>query len=49
MTNDKRIEIFQSGDGQACIEVRLEGDTVWLNRQQLSELFGRDAKRSANT
>ena len=44
MTNDKQIEIFQSGDGQARIEVRLEGDTVWLNRQQLSELFGRDVK-----
>ncbi len=44
MTNDKQIEIFQSGDGQARIEVRLEGDTVWLNRQQLAELFGRDVK-----
>jgi|TARA_R110002020_G_scaffold475043_1_gene708400 hypothetical protein len=44
MTNDKQIEILQSGDGQARIEVRLEGDTVWLNRQQLSELFRRDVK-----
>ena len=44
MTNDKQIEIFQSGDGQARIEVRLAGDTVWLNRQQLAELFGRDVK-----
>ena len=24
--------------------VRLEDDTVWLNRQQLAELFGRDVK-----
>lgn len=44
MTNDKQIEIFQSGDGQAQIEVRLKDDTVWLNRQQLAELFGRDVK-----
>jgi hypothetical protein len=26
------------------IEVRLENETVWLNRQQLSLLFGRDVK-----
>ena len=26
------------------IEVRLVDDTVWLNRQQLAELFGRDVK-----
>lgn len=26
------------------LEVRLEDDTVWLNRQQLAELFGRDVK-----
>ena len=26
------------------LEVRLEGDTVWLNRQQMSLLFGRDVK-----
>jgi hypothetical protein len=26
------------------IEVRLEDETVWLNRQQLTILFGRDVK-----
>lgn len=44
MSTDKQIEIYQSDDGQAQIEVRLEADTVWLNRQQLAELFGRDIK-----
>lgn len=39
-----QIEIYQSDDGQAHIEVRLEDETVWLNRQQLAELFGRDVK-----
>ena len=34
------IVIFESGDGS--VEVRLEGDTVWLSLQQLAELFGRD-------
>ena len=31
-------------DDEVRLEVRLEEDTVWLNRQQLSELFGRDIK-----
>lgn len=44
MTPESRIEIFQTVDGQTQIEVRLEADTVWLNRQQLAELFGRDIK-----
>ncbi|MCP4236333.1 MAG: hypothetical protein GY770_22595 [Aestuariibacter sp.] len=42
--NNKQIEIFQSQDGQTLVEVRFEEDTVWLNRQQLAELFGRDVK-----
>ena len=31
-------------DEEVRIEVRLEEDTVWLNRQQLAELFARDVK-----
>lgn len=42
--NNNQIEIYQTEDGQTEIEVRLETDTVWLNRQQLAELFGRDVK-----
>lgn len=34
------IVIFEAGD--RSVEVRLEGDTVWLSLQQLAELFGRD-------
>ena len=34
------IVIFESGD--RAVQVRLEGDTVWLSLQQLSELFERD-------
>ncbi len=44
MSTDKQIEIYQSDDGQTQIEVHLQADTVWLNRQQLAELFGRDVK-----
>ena len=34
------IVIFESG--KRSVEVRLEGETVWLSLQQLAELFGRD-------
>ena len=37
------LEIYQS-DGETQIEVRFENETVWLNRSQLSILFGRDIK-----
>ena len=37
------IEIFESATG-AEIEVSLGDDTVWLNRQQLTDLFDRDVK-----
>ncbi len=41
---EKKIEMFQTSDGQTDIRVQFEEDTVWLNRQQLSELFDRDVK-----
>lgn len=44
MTTNKQIEIYQGVDGQTEIEVRLEAESVWLSRQQLAELFGRDVK-----
>jgi hypothetical protein len=36
------IVIYQSGDGSMTIEVRLEGETVWLRQEQISQLFGRE-------
>lgn len=44
MPSNNRIEIYQTADGQTQIEVKLEQETVWLNRQQLAELFERDIK-----
>ena len=41
--NQGEIVMYQP-DETIRLEVRLENDTVWLNRQQLSELFGRDVK-----
>lgn len=42
MNKENTIEIYQTADGQTEIEVRLEGDTVWLSQAQMAELFGRD-------
>lgn len=43
--NDKgNIIIYQTKDGQILIDVRLENETVWINRQQMAELFDRDVK-----
>ena len=41
---NNQIVIYQSKDGKIQLDVKLENETVWLNRQQLSELFGRDIK-----
>tara|TARA_R100001369_G_scaffold7199_1_gene18368 strand:- start:6323 stop:6655 length:333 start_codon:yes stop_codon:yes gene_type:complete len=36
------VEIYQSADGQAQVDVRFEQETVWLSQAQMTELFGRD-------
>lgn len=36
------IIIYQSADGSIAAEVRLEGETVWLRQEQISQLFGRE-------
>jgi hypothetical protein len=38
------IVLYESNDLSSRIEVRVEEDTVWLNRQQISDLFSRDVK-----
>ena len=41
---ENKIIIYQTEDGQTQIDVRLEQDMIWLTRQQLADLFGRDYK-----
>lgn len=41
---NNEILLYQSNELTERIEVRLENETVWLNRQQLALLFGRDIK-----
>ena len=43
MENNGEIILYQP-DSEVKLEVRIEDETVWLNRQQLSELFNRDVK-----
>ena len=43
MENKGEIILYQP-DNEVRLEVRLEDETVWLNRQQLSVLFDRDIK-----
>ena len=43
MDNQGEIILYQP-DESLKLEVRLEGDNVWLNRSQLAELFDRDIK-----
>lgn len=38
------IILYHSEELASRIEVRIEEDTVWLNRQQIATLFGRDVK-----
>jgi death-on-curing family protein len=40
--NNGEIIIYESEDHQSQIEVKFEGDTVWLTQQQMTELFERD-------
>jgi len=42
MTENSNIEIYQLDDGVTEINVKLENDSVWLNLNQLVDLFERD-------
>ncbi len=40
--NESHIRIYQSEDGKTEINVQLDNETVWLNLNQMVELFERD-------
>ena len=41
---DQNQIILYSPNESISLEVRLKNETVWLNRQQIAQLFGRDIK-----
>ena len=42
--NQKEIVLFETEDNEIKLEVPINEETVWLNRQQMAELFDRDVK-----
>ena len=42
--SDEKVVIFQTEDGVTSIDVKLDGETVWLSANQMAVLFGRDEK-----
>ena len=42
MNSKSQIILYQTLDGQAKIQVKLENETVWLNQDQMVQLFQRD-------
>lgn len=44
MAKENEIVIFETSDYSISLPVTLDSDTVWLNRIQMAELFGRDIK-----
>ena len=41
MTDPQQFLIYQSEDGSTRIDVILEAGILWLNRKQLTDLFGK--------
>ena len=44
MENKNEIVIFETLDRCISLPVTIDQDTVWLTRNQMAELFGRDVK-----
>ena len=40
--NENEIILYETKDHEVKLNVNMDGETVWLNRAQMSELFGRD-------
>lgn len=40
--NDSNIVIYQTPDGETRVDVRLEGDTVWLSQAEIALLYNTD-------
>jgi len=43
MTTSDDVIIYQSPDGAASLEVRLDHETVWLTQKQMADLFGKNS------
>jgi hypothetical protein len=41
---NSELILYQTEDGKTRVEVRLEGETVWLTQKQMAELFQKDVR-----
>jgi hypothetical protein len=41
---NSELILYQTEDGKSHLEVRFEGDTVWLTQKQLADLFQKDVR-----
>ena len=44
MAKENEIVLFETEDKEITLNVKVNQDTVWLNRNQMADLFGRDVK-----
>ena len=44
MAKENEIVLFETKDKEITLNVKVNQDTVWLNRNQMADLFGRDVK-----
>jgi len=42
MTENSEIIIYKTSDGTVKLDVHLENELVWLNQEQMAQLFGKD-------
>ena len=43
-----KVKVYQCPDGPVRLDVRTDGDTDWLTRQQIDDPYGRDVKTIGN-
>ena len=44
--NGSSIFLYSTDDGNIQLEVKLEKDSVWLNREQIAQLYDRDNSKT---
>ena len=43
-TNPDEFLLYQTEDGKTHVQVRFEGETVWLSQKAMAELFQKDVR-----
>lgn len=44
--NGSSIVLYSTDDGNIQLEVKLEKDSVWLNQEQIAQLYDRDNSKA---